>query len=54
LSSVRSGSRVPTAKTCRTVVLGVMGLAVRYGAASLNPTRESGRIRSSPGGHRRR
>ena len=38
---------VSTAKTCRTVVSGVMGLAVRYGAVSVNPTREATRVRGS-------
>jgi integrase len=45
LQAVRSASGAPTAKTCRTVVSGVMGLAVRYGAAPVNPTREAARIR---------
>jgi integrase len=47
LQAVRSASGIATAKTCRTVVSGVMGLAVRYGAASVNPTREAGRLRAS-------
>lgn len=34
----------PTAKTCRSVISGVMGLAVRYGAVSTNPVREVDRI----------
>ncbi len=33
-----------TAKTCRSVVSGVMGLAVRYGAVAANPVREVERI----------
>jgi integrase len=47
LQEVRSAGGVATAKTCRTVVSGVMGLAARYGAVSVNPTREAGRLRTS-------
>jgi integrase len=36
----------PSAKTCRTVISGVMGLAVRYGAVTTNPVREIDRIES--------
>jgi integrase len=32
------------AKTCRSVISGVMGLAVRYGAITSNPVREVERI----------
>lgn len=42
----------PTAKTCRSIVSGVLGLAVRYGALTHNPTREvdrvSGKARKEP------
>lgn len=33
-----------TARTCRAVISGVLGLAVRHGALPANPTREAGRI----------
>jgi integrase len=38
----------PTAKTCRAVVSGMMQLAVRYGALSVNPVREVQAIESRP------
>jgi integrase len=41
---------VATTKTCRTVVSGVMGLAVRHEAVLYNPAREVSRI---PGGRRK-
>ena len=50
LRATRIGKGVATAKTCRTVVSGVMGLAVRYGALQVNPAREAARVR----GDRRR
>jgi len=34
----------PTAKTCRSIVSGVLGLAVRYGAIPSNPVRDAGRL----------
>lgn len=37
-----------TAKSCRSVISGVMGLAVRYGAITANPVREVERIESRP------
>lgn len=46
LRTVRITRGVSTAKTGRTVVSGVMGLAVRYGAVMVNPTREATKIRS--------
>lgn len=44
LSAVRNRRGASTAKTVRTVVSGVLGLAVRYGALGSNPTRETARI----------
>jgi|SRR5215207_8149886 len=35
---------VPTARACRSVVSGVMGLAVRYGAIMSNPVRDIDRV----------
>jgi integrase len=46
LQGLRAGNGTPTAKTCRTVVSGVMGLAVRHGAVAVNPARETSRMRS--------
>ena len=37
-----------TAKSCRSVISGVMGLAVRYGAVTTNPVREVDRIEARP------
>ena len=48
LRAVRTNRGVATAKTCRTVVSGVMGLAVRYGAVLTNPAREAARVRGDP------
>jgi len=37
-----------TAKSCRSVISGVMSVAVRYGAIAANPVREVERIESRP------
>ncbi|MGH3483485.1 MAG: site-specific integrase [Nocardioidaceae bacterium] len=37
-----------TARMCRSVISGVMGLAVRYGAVALNPVREVESIEAQP------
>lgn len=37
-----------TARTCRSILSGVMSLAVRYGALTVNPIREVDRIESPP------
>jgi Phage integrase family len=47
LRATRIGKGVATTKTCRTVVSGVMGLAVRYGALQVNPAREAARVRGN-------
>jgi integrase len=44
LRGVRDCQSVATARTCRSVVSGVMRLAIRYGAVTVNPTREVTRI----------
>jgi integrase len=41
---LRTGHGVATAKSCRSIVSGIMGLAVRYGAVSSNPARDIERI----------
>lgn len=48
IGRVKADVGAPTAKTCRSVVSGVMGLAVRYGAVSTNPVREVDRVESKP------
>jgi integrase len=45
---VKTDIGAPTAKTCRSIVSGVMGLAVRYGAVSANPIRDVDRIEALP------
>ena len=37
-----------TGRTCRSIVSGVMALAVRHGAVSANPTRELERLSAQP------
>jgi integrase len=44
LTALRTNKGTATAKTCRAVVSGVLGLAVRHGALTVNPTREAERI----------
>ncbi|WP_242687133.1 MULTISPECIES: site-specific integrase [unclassified Actinopolyspora] len=48
MSTLRNQSGTATAKTSRTVVSGVLGLAVRHGAISTNPIRETARIEEGP------
>jgi integrase len=44
IAAIKAGAGAPTAKTCRSVISGVMGRAVRYGAVPANPVREVERI----------
>lgn len=44
VGKIKTDVGAPTAKTCRSVLSGVMGLAVRYGAIFANPVREVDRI----------
>ncbi len=44
LRELASRVGVPTARTCRSIVSGVLGVAVRYGALSSNPVRDAGRL----------
>ena len=44
VSAIKRKAGAPTARRCRSVISGVMGLAVRYGAVSANPVREVDRI----------
>ncbi|CAL9618299.1 Tyrosine recombinase XerC [Actinosynnema sp. ALI-1.44] len=44
LDAVRRSVGISTAKTARSVVSGVLGLAVRHGALDANPTRETARL----------
>ncbi len=48
IGAIKSDVSAATAKSCRSVVSGVMGLAVRYGAVMTNPVREVERIESRP------
>jgi integrase len=44
IATVKSESGAATARTCRSIISGVMGLAVRYGAIPANPVREVDRV----------
>ena len=44
VSAIKQSAGAPTAKSCRSVISGVMGLAVRFGAVDTNPVREVDRI----------
>lgn len=44
LTTLRQNSGTATARTARTVISGVLGLAVRHGALASNPIRETARI----------
>ena len=48
LQTLRLRSGTATAKVARTVLSGVLGLAVRHGAIASNPVRDIGPIRSTP------
>jgi integrase len=48
VSRIKADIGASTARTCRSVVSGVMGLAVRYGALSANPVREVDRVEGTP------
>lgn len=48
LKGVSDRTGAPTAKTCRSVVSGVLGLAVRYGALPSNPVRDADRLGGRP------
>src|SRR5262249_28718441 len=50
LTAVRANKGTATARTCRSVVCGALGLGVRHGALATNPARDVGRIE---GGRRR-
>ncbi len=48
IGAIKADVSAATAKSCRSVISGVMGLAVRYGAIVANPVREVERIESKP------
>ncbi len=48
ITAIRTQVSPATAKSCKSVISGVMGLAVRYGAITHNPVREIERIEASP------
>jgi integrase len=48
IAAIKTDVSAATARSCRSVVSGVMGLAVRYGAITANPVREVERIESKP------
>lgn len=48
IGAIKADVSAATAKSCRSVISGVMSLAVRYGAIAANPVREVERIESRP------
>lgn len=48
IAAIKADVSGATAKSCRSVISGVMGLAVRYGGVTHNPVREVERIESQP------
>jgi integrase len=48
IAAIKADVSAATAKSCRSVISGVMGLAVRYGAVMTNPVREVERIEARP------
>lgn len=48
VGAIKADVSAATARTCRSVISGVLGLAVRYGAISHNPVRDVERIESRP------
>ena len=48
LGAIKAEVSPATARSCRSVVSGIMGLAVRFGAISHNPVREVERISARP------
>jgi integrase len=48
VSAIKREAGAPTARSCRSVISGVMGLAVRYGAVDGNPVRDVERIEGAP------
>lgn len=47
LSDIKEKTSVNTARTCRTVVSGVLGLAMRHGALGSNPVRDAEHLEST-------
>ena len=48
LGRVATAAGYGTAKTCRSIVSGVLGVAVHYGAIPSNPVRDAGRLEGGP------
>lgn len=48
VGAIKADVSPATARTCRSVISGVLGLAVRYGAIAHNPVRDVERIESRP------
>jgi len=48
IGTIKRNAGRPTAKTCRAVISGMMQLAVRYGALTVNPVREVEAVESRP------
>ncbi|MFD7161544.1 helix-turn-helix domain-containing protein [Kribbella sp. NPDC059898] len=48
IGTIKRNAGRPTAKTCRAVISGMMQLAVRYGALTVNPVREVEAVEARP------
>jgi hypothetical protein len=48
IGAIKADVSPATARSCRSVISGVLGLAVRYGAISSNPIRDVERIEGRP------
>ncbi|WP_165552907.1 helix-turn-helix domain-containing protein [Kribbella speibonae] len=48
ITKIKERAGAPTAKTCRAVLSGMMRIAVRYGAITVNPVREIETIEAQP------
>lgn len=48
VAAIKTSVSAAPAKSCRSVISGVLGLAVRYGAITHNPVRDVERIEALP------
>ncbi len=48
MAVIKRAAGAPTARSCRSVISGVLSLAVRYGAITANPVREVDRLTNKP------
>ena len=48
IRAIKTAISASSAKSCRSIISGVLGLAVRYGALTANPVREVERLQLVP------